>query len=97
MNDHIIYDEPIISPEGTEDKCTPEEEANVHTQEEEAGDPEPTVDNNNVSTMESGFQVVEKKRSLVWPEFLTFECLTRRNLVMGNRAQFANVAKKNPS
>lgn len=73
MDDHIIYDEPIISPEGTEDECTPEEGANVRTQEEEDGDPELTVENNNVSTMESGFQAVEKKRSLVWLEFLTFD------------------------
>uniref|UniRef100_A0A803MSV9 Uncharacterized protein n=1 Tax=Chenopodium quinoa TaxID=63459 RepID=A0A803MSV9_CHEQI len=50
-----------------------QEEANVRTQEKEGGNPELTVDNNNVSTMESGFQVVEKKRSLVWPEFLTFD------------------------
>uniref|UniRef100_A0A803N767 Uncharacterized protein n=1 Tax=Chenopodium quinoa TaxID=63459 RepID=A0A803N767_CHEQI len=73
MDDHVIYDEPIFSPEGTEDECTPEEEANVRTQEEESGDPELTVENNNVSTMEFGFQVVEKKRSLVWPEFLTLD------------------------
>uniref|UniRef100_A0A803MRD6 BED-type domain-containing protein n=1 Tax=Chenopodium quinoa TaxID=63459 RepID=A0A803MRD6_CHEQI len=68
-------DEEPMSPtsKGTEDECTPEEEANVRTQEEEASDPELIVENNNVSTMESSFQAVEKKRSLVWPKFLTFD------------------------
>uniref|UniRef100_A0A803N5C4 Uncharacterized protein n=1 Tax=Chenopodium quinoa TaxID=63459 RepID=A0A803N5C4_CHEQI len=63
MDDHMIYDEPIISLEGTKDDCTPEEEANVRTQEEEVGDPELTVENNNVSTMESRFQAVDRKET----------------------------------
>ncbi|XP_021741794.1 uncharacterized protein LOC110708008 [Chenopodium quinoa] len=67
--DHIIYDEPVYSPDEINYDCTPEEEADV------AISPVVTIESNNVDvdTMQHVLAALDKKRSSVWLEFLTLD------------------------
>uniref|UniRef100_A0A803MWX8 BED-type domain-containing protein n=1 Tax=Chenopodium quinoa TaxID=63459 RepID=A0A803MWX8_CHEQI len=76
--DHIIYDEPVHSPDEIEYVCTIEEEATVHRTEKEANvpiSPVVPVESTHVDahTMQPVFAALDKERSLVWLEFLTLD------------------------
>uniref|UniRef100_A0A803N5F9 BED-type domain-containing protein n=1 Tax=Chenopodium quinoa TaxID=63459 RepID=A0A803N5F9_CHEQI len=67
--DHIIYDEPVYSPDEIDYECTLEEEADVTIS------PVVTIESNNVDadTIQPVLAALDKKRSSIWLEFLTLD------------------------